>query len=212
MCSVEEEVTPSLTRYSGLAAVVVLWTALGGAALASGFPLTGERPLSWLVADPGTATLFGAGLVVAAVLLVTFHGHVRLRYPTTRGFSVAMLAGLAGQMVAGVVPIDGGATANRVHTVAALTLGASLPVLMWRFAAAQPPGPWRRLATGLFAAEAMACAAGVVLSRSSVAPLAEILPAACFHVWLVVRTLGLPGAAGGTGPRMVRSRPVSSAL
>lgn len=184
--------TPALHRCSGLAAVATLWSALGAASLLSGFPLLGERPLSWLAADAASSVLFSVGLAVAALLLVAFHGHVRRTYPVSGGFSVSMLMGLAGQLVAAVVPINGGVAAQRVHTVAALVLGASLPVLMWRFAVAQPPGGWRRVARRLFWAEAGACAVGAFLSRKAVAPLAEILPAACFHVWIVVLTLHRP--------------------
>ncbi len=183
---------PTLSRYSGLAAVATLWSVLGTASLLSGFPLLGDRPLSWLAEDPASSVLFSVGLAVAALLLVVFHGHVRRRYQVSRSFSFAMLAGLAGQLVAAVVPINGGVAAQRVHTVAALTLGVSLPVLMWRFAVAQPPGRWRRVARRLFWAEAVAVAMGVLLSRNAVAPLAEILPAAVFHAWIVVLTLSGP--------------------
>jgi len=181
--------TPAPSRYAGLAAVTVLWSTVGGASLLTGFPLLGRRPLSWLAADRAGAVLFGTGLAVGALALVVFHGYLRGRYPVGRGFSFAMLAGLAGQVVAAVVPIDGGPAANSLHTAAALTLGLSLPLLMWRFAVAQPPGPWRRVAYRLWLGEAAAAAIGVLLSRLSVAPLAEILPAVLFHLWIVVLTL-----------------------
>ena len=176
------------SRFTGVAAVMVLWTLLPLAIWRSGFPLLGPRPLSWMVEDPASAPLFRVALVVSAVLFVAFHGYVRARHPVDRWFSVAMLGGMAGQLVAAAVPIDGGALAHQVHTFAALGLGLSLPVLMWRFAACQPDGRWRRAAWSLFAVEAAACVVGVVLSRSSVAPLAEIVPAAGFHLWIVTIT------------------------
>lgn len=195
--------TSVLARSAGLAAVATLWSTLLAAALLSGFPLLGDRPLSWMVADPASAWLFRAGLVVAAVLFLVFSGRIRSQYPVGRLFSIAFVAGMACQIVAALVPIDGSPVEHRVHTAAALLLGASLPFFMWRFAAAQPPGAWRRLAYGLFWAEAAACAAGVVLSRWSVAPLAEIVPAACFHLWVAVLTLSRPprpeAVAGGPG-------------
>ncbi len=202
-----------LRRGAGLAAVAVLWGTVGGAALLSGFPLLGEQPLSWMVADPATSVLFSGGLLVAAVLLAVFCGHVRGRYPVGRGFTFAMLGGMAAQAVAALVPIDGGPAANRVHTVAALALGVSLPVLMWRFAVAQPPGSWRRVALSLFWVEVAACAAGVLLSRGAVAPLAEIIPAAGFHLWIVVLTLFGPdplrtvGSSPAPGDNFSRQNP-----
>lgn len=176
-------------RNTGVAAVAVLWTTLGVASAVAGFDLLGERPLSDLGTDPGSTVLFGGGLVGAALLFVGFHAYVRDRFPVSATFSVAMLGGMAGQLVAGVVPIGGDGAAHRVHTAAALLLGASLPVLMWRFAAAQQPGPWRRATYGLFWAEAVACAAGLYLSSRRVAALAEILPAVVFHGWTVAVTV-----------------------
>ncbi len=183
------------SRYAGLAAVALLWSTLGFAALASGFPLTGPRPLSWLAADPSVAGLYAVGLAGAAALLLAFHRHVKAHFAAGRGFSIAMLAGLAGQAIAAVVPIHVDGLAHTVHTAAALTLGASLPALMWRFAVKQPKGAWRARCLGLAWLETAACAVGVVLSRRSVAPLAEILPAACFHLWIAVVTFA-PGGAG----------------
>lgn len=187
-------------RYAGLAAVATLWFSLGAASLFGEFPLLGERPLSWLAADRRWGLLFSLGLAVAAFLLVLFHEHVRRRYRMDRWFSAAMLTGLAGQLVAAVVPIDAGGAAARVHSMAALVLGVSLPVLMWRFAVLQPPGRWRRVSVLLFRAEAAAVSLGILLSRASVAAVAEILPAACFHLWIVVVTLGDAARRCGPGP------------
>ncbi|CAN5277961.1 hypothetical protein BH18ACT4_BH18ACT4_12510 [soil metagenome] len=197
-------------RYAGLAAIATLWLTLGAAALLSDFPLLGERPLSWLVDEPAPGLLFRAGLIVGSLNLAAFHVHVRRRYRVTKGFSAALLAGQFGQLVAAVVPIDQGPTAHGIHTVAAIGVGASLPVLMWRFAAAQPPGGGRRVAYGLFWAEVAACGVGLALSSLSVAPLAEILPAAGFHVWIVALTMSgvlapRPGAAA-TMDRGLRAR------
>lgn len=191
----------NVARSSGMAAVALLWSSLGAASLASGFPLLGPRPLSWLAADRSVAWLYTAGLGGGAALLLVFHRYVRSRFPVGRGFSAAMVAGMVGQGIAAVVPIHGGGARHTVHTVAALALGASLPALMWRFAAAQPPGTWRRRCRRLAWAETVACAAGLVLSRRSVAPLAEILPAVCFHAWIIAVTarswaLGQTGAHG----------------
>ncbi|MGH9278151.1 MAG: hypothetical protein ACRD12_08595, partial [Acidimicrobiales bacterium] len=164
------------------------------------FDLLGAYPLSHLGSRPESAVLFTLGLAVPAILLTVFHGYVRSQYPVSPGFSVAMLAGLAGQGVAAFVPIGGDATLHRIHTVSALALGASLPLLMWRFAAAQPGRPWRRLTYGLFWAEVAACLFGFALSARDIAPVAEILPGAVFHVWVIAVTI-----AGSTveGRRMM---------
>jgi hypothetical protein len=171
-----------------VAAVVTLWTTLGLASRLANFDLLGEQPLSYLGTRSRSDILFSVGLLVGAALLAAFHQYVRDHFPVGRGFSTAMLGGLVGQVVAAVVPIGGNGTAHKVHTTFALLLGASLPILMWRFAAAQLPGPWRRVAYALFWAEVAACAVGFYLSSRSVAPLAEILPAAVFHGWIATVT------------------------
>lgn len=181
-------------QYSGVAAVATIWVSLTAATVFVGFDLFGEHPISYLGTSSGPPWLFTVGLLVSALLLAVFHGFVRGRYPVGLGFSFVMLAGLGGQTVAAFVPIGGEAGTHRIHTTSALVLGASLPLLMWRFAAAQPPGRWRRLAYRIFFAEALACAVGLYLSGHGIAPVAEILPAAIFHIWVVVVTF----AAGGS--------------
>lgn len=185
------------TRWTGIAAVATLWSTQLALIAATRFDLIGERPLSYLALESDIGFLFGGGLVVSAVLFVAFEWHLRHRYRAGATFSVVMLVGMVGQFIAGVIPIGGMGTASRVHVVSALTLGASIPVLMWRFAAGQPPSAWRRWCYGLFWAEAATCVAGITLSRLHVAPLAEILPALAFHTWVAMVTFG-PAPGGST--------------
>jgi len=182
-------------RYTGVAAVVTLWTSLLTATVVAGFDLFGTDALSYLGTRSPSAALFTVGLAVSALLLTAFHQYLRGRFPVSLGFSVAMLVGLAGQMVAAFVPVGGDSAAHRIHTTSALVLGASLPLLMWRFAAAQPRGGWRRLTYSFFWAEVAACAAGIYLSTMAVAPVAEVLPGAVFHAWIVTVTLAAGKAA-----------------
>jgi len=184
-------------RYTGVAAVVTVWTSLSIATAVGDFDLVGPEPLSYLGTEGPSAVLFTVGLAATALLLAAFHRHVRDRFPVSAGFSLAMLVGLAGQMVAAFVPIGGAPTVHRIHTTSALILGLSLPLLMWRFAAGQPPGTWRRLAYRLFWLEALACAVGLYLSSRMIAPVAEILPASVFHAWIFAVTFAGPPAAAG---------------
>ena len=194
--------TSDRLRYTGVAAVAVLWATLGAGSVAAGFDLLGTRPLSHLTGSASSSLLFGAGLAAAAVLFLAFSEHVRGRFPTSVGFSVAMAGGMAAQLVAAFVPIEGAGEAGRVHTVSALVLGASLPVFMWRFAVTQRPGRLRRTAARLAGAEAAACALGVWLSRGGVAPLAEIVPAAVFHLWVGVLTFWPDQGPGARRPEL----------
>ena len=194
-------------RYTGVAAVVTVWTTLLTATVVTGFDAVGKDPLSYLGSRSPSAALFTFGLAVSALLLVAFHQYLRGRFHVSLGFSLAMIVGLAGQTVAAFVPIGGDPAVHRIHTTSALVLGASLPLLMWRFAAAQPRGHWRRLTYSLFWAEAAACAAGIYLSAMAVAPVAEVLPGAVFHAWIVTVTL----AAGKSSTPGRRPAPFAGA-
>lgn len=191
-------------QYTGVAAVAVAWTTLLAAAALVRFDLLGEEPLSYLGTQSQSAVLFTVGLAVPAVLLTAFNAYLRGRFPVSLAFSLAMLVGLAGQMVAAFVPIGGEPGVHRVHTISALVLGASLPLLMWRFAADQPAGPWRRLNYALFGAEVAACVAGLGLSARHVAPVAEILPGAVFHTWVATVTFTRPYVPARTRPVWLR--------
>lgn len=193
--------------------MAVIWTTLLSATALIGFDLLGEEPLSYLGTRPPSAGLFTLGLAVSAVLLSVFHHYVQGRFAVSSGFSAAMLTGLAGQVVAAFVPIGGDRAAHQVHTFSALVLGASLPVLMWRFAAGQPAGPWRQGSYALFWAEVAACAGGLWLSAQHVAPLAQILPGTVFHLWVVTVTLRpQPGWSSEGDRRPVAAVPATTFL
>jgi heme A synthase len=166
--------------------VAVLWVSIGTGMARTGLGFSDPDPLSYLGTDARSRTLFRAGLLVAAVLLAAFAAFVHQRRSTPRCFLVAFLIGLGGQVVAAIVPLSGRGASPAVHTTGGLVLGISLPILMGCFAAGQPAGPWRRLSRALFWLEAAACVAGVVLSQSMRAPIAEALPAGAFHLWVVV--------------------------
>jgi hypothetical protein len=152
----------------------------------TGLGFSSPDPLSYLGTDGRSRTLFRAGLLVAAVLLATFAWFVHQRCSTPRCFLLAFLIGLGGQVVAAIVPLAGPGASPAVHTTGGLVLGISLPILMGCFAAGQASGPWRRLSQALFGLEAAACVGGVVLSQAMRAPIAEVLPAGAFHLWILV--------------------------
>ncbi|MGI8777564.1 MAG: hypothetical protein ACR2LJ_09300 [Acidimicrobiales bacterium] len=180
---------PSQLRYAGLAAVVVLWVSVATAMYRAGLGFLGDRPISYLGTDPRSALVFRGGLIVAAGLMAGFSWYAFQRFSAPRSFLAASLIGLVGQVVAAVVLLSGPGSSHAVHTAGGLVLGASLPILMWRFAAASALGQRRRIAgCALFLLELVACAAGVALSISGRAPIAEIVPAFAFHLWVAVVT------------------------
>jgi len=175
-------------RWAGVGAVVLLWATVAAGLALTDLRLLDDRPISYLGTNDRTVLLFQVGLVVAAVLLAAFSFFVRAVLNPAPGFLAASLVGLVGQVVAAAVPLSGTGTSPAVHTAGGIVLGLSLPVLMWRFAAGQPPGRWRAVAYRLFWLEVAACVVGVTLSRAGKATLAEIFPAVAFHLWIGVVT------------------------
>ena len=179
-----------------MAAIATLWTSVGVGMWRTGLGFSDERPVSYLGTDTRSTLLFRAGLIVGAVLVAGFAWFVWDRFHSLDSFLVVTLIGLVGQVVAAVVPLSDaaygplpGGVARDVHVAGGLVLGASLPLLMWRFAAGQSPGRRRARSYALCGLEVAACVAGVVLSRGGRAPIAEIVPAWGFHLWIVVVTI-----------------------
>jgi hypothetical protein len=166
--------------------VAVLWASIGTGMIRTGLGFSDPDPLSYLGTDARSRALFRAGLLVAAVLLAAFAWFVHRQGFTPRCFLLAFLIGLGGQVVAAIVPLSGPGGSPAVHTASGLVLGASLPILMGCFAAGQRTGPWRRFSWALFGLETAAVVAGIALSQSMRAPIAEALPAGAFHLWIVV--------------------------
>ncbi len=173
-------------RFTGVAAVVVLWVSIAVALSITSLPLTGSQPLSHLSGQPGSDLWFSGGLALAACLFVAFHGYLRVRFRLSDSFSVFMILGMAAQFVAAVVPIGGDDVRSTVHQVSAMVLGASIPLFLWRFAVDQPRGNWRRLCFALVAVDVAACAVGIILSTRGAVPISQIIQAAAFHLWVVV--------------------------
>lgn len=179
-------------RWPGVAAVAVLWTTIPAAMIRAGLAVGDDRPISYLGTDPGGRVLFRGGLVAAAVLFSGFAIGVAVRLVRPASFLAVFLVGQACQAVVAVVSITGHGTGHTVHTTAGITLGLSLPLLMWRFAAAQAPGRWRKQAYGLMWLEVVGCVVGVALSVAHRGVLAEVAPACLFHLWVIIVTLRWP--------------------
>lgn len=154
----------------------------------TGLSFLDDRPISYLGTDSRSALLFRGGLILATILLVAFAAVVSRRLVRPTGFLPVFLVGMAGQAIVATVSIAGEGAAHAVHTTGGIVLGLSLPLLMWRFAAGQAPGRWRRQSYALMWLSVICSVAGVALSRAHLATVAEVLPAVAFHLWIIVIT------------------------
>lgn len=166
----------------------MLWATVGAGMLRTGLSFVDDRPISYLGTDSRSALLFRGGLILATFLLVTFAVIVNRRLVRPTGFLPVFLVGMAGQAIVATVSIAGEGAAHTIHTTGGIVLGLSLPLLMWRFAAGQPPGRWRRQSYALMWLSVICSIAGVALSRANLATVAEAVPAVAFHLWIIVVT------------------------
>lgn len=183
-------------RWAGVAAVATLWLTVIVGMMWTGLGVLDERAISYLGTDSRSVGLFRTGLTVAALAMAAFAWFVGRNLSTRASFLTVFLVGLGGQLIAAFVSIAGRGLAHGVHVAGGLILGGSLPALMWRFAAGQPPGRRRQNAYALFWLEVAACLVGFGLSKVGQAPLAEIVPAFVFHVWVVTATVWSASTAG----------------
>jgi len=194
-----------LLRYAGVVAVAVLWTTVTVGMHRTGLRVADERPISYLGTVSDAVQLFRVGLIAAAGLLCGFAWAVHRRLARSTGFLTVFLLGMGCQAVVAVVPLTGDGASRPIHVAAGIALGLSLPLLMWRFAVAQERGRWRAVAFGLMWLEVAACVAGVALSRAGRATFAEAVPAALFHLWIIVVTFRWPAWRALPAPASVGS-------
>ncbi len=178
-------------RYSGPAAVFVLWGGILQSMRLAGLSFFSSLPLSKLGVSKRSDFIFGATLIISAVLLMLFCLYLNKTFRVGRKFTVVFMIGQVAQIVAALVPY-GGASKN-IHSVAAFVLAFSLPILIWLFAKTQT-GRLRKLANKLFWVELAFFIVGIgtFVLTNKVAPLAQALPAVGFHIWLIALAIYEP--------------------
>lgn len=174
-------------KYAGIATVVILWTSLLTAIRLADLDLMGKVPLSSLGVMQNSAVYFSLGLVLAALTLMVFGLYLKKVYVVRPDFLAALYVGQVGQIVAGLVPYGDKQPAKTIHTIAAFVLAFTLPILMWRFAAAQKSNNLRASAYKIMCLELAAFVVGIGWFAFFMkgAPIGQILPAVVFHVWIL---------------------------
>lgn len=184
----------SYLRYSGLAGVIILWTAITVGMVRVPLSLFDMRPLSYLGVNMRTAGLFSIALILSAILFAMFGFYLRAQYRMKSNFLTALLVGLIGQIIVAIVPYGG--AGKVIHTAAALgVLAPSLPILTYLFAKDFPKGRDQRLAYRMFDLELICFVLGIgwlVIVRTA-APLSQILPALAYHAWIITFTFRRTG-------------------
>jgi hypothetical membrane protein len=177
-------------RYSGVVGVLVIWTGVTMAMRRVGLGLVDSRPISYLGVDPVTATLFSVSLIISALLFINFAYYVRRAFRIHNRYLTYFLIGQAGQLVAAVTPYGDQSPYRLTHTIAAFTLAFSLPLLMRQFTRSQKSSSHYKLYELLLQLELLAFIVGIGLFvfAQGIAPLGQVLPAAGFHLWIIIIT------------------------
>lgn len=173
-------------RFSGVASVIVLWTATIISMKRAGLGLIDTRPLSYLGVNPSTARIFSIGLLLSAAAYICFALYVYKYFHPGRKFLMYFLGGQAGQITAALVPYGDNSRYRLIHTIAAFALAFSLPLLIRAFARSQTGAVHHHLFKRLFYFELMlfVVGMGIFTQTHGIAPLGEALPAIGFHVWI----------------------------
>ncbi|GAC1387509.1 MAG: hypothetical protein NVS1B7_0810 [Candidatus Saccharimonadales bacterium] len=174
-----------LSRYTGVTSVAVLWLGISAALLLAHMSVLADRPLSYLGTNPKTALLFNTVVIFSAMLFLCFLRYIVINFQTSKIFIFSYVVGQICQIVVGFVPVQGSMLDHHIHTVAGLLLGLSLPVLIWLFARANRHAVFYQQAHIFSYVELGLCLIGIVLSRNTIGPLAEILAAGGFHAWII---------------------------
>ncbi len=175
------------SRYLGAVTVFILWTSILVGIRSKGLDIFGTSPLSSLGTDMRSELWFSVGLILAAVTCVLFALSLKQSYTLTRGFWVALLIGQTGQVVAAITPHGGKQPLGTIHTVVAMTLAFSVPIMLFYFARAQTNPKTRMYAYGLFWIQLSCFIIGIgsFIFLFKGAPAAQIITALAFHAWLI---------------------------
>lgn len=178
-----------LLRFSGLATVSILWSTILIGLHRAHLDIFGNWPLSYLGVNHDSRLLFNGGLILSALTLLLFLWYLSVQYVTTKWFLSVIAIGQVGQIIAAIFMFGGDQPSKTIHTLAAFTLAASIPIGLWTFALSQQK-PLKKLALRLAWLQTACFVVGIgsfafVLHG---APAGQILPALAFHLWIIVIT------------------------
>lgn len=178
-------------KYSGLLGILVLWTCILIGMSRAGLGLIDMRPISYLGVDPLSAVWFSSGLLISAVLFISFGFYVVRTFEVKNRFLLYLIIGQIGQSIAAITPYGMQSQYKLLHTIAAFILAFSLPFLIRYFMLSQTDRPNFRIYSWLFWLELITFAVGMTLFifTKGIAPLGQALPAIGFHLWIIIVTV-----------------------
>ncbi|MDQ3123243.1 MAG: hypothetical protein M3Q14_00975 [bacterium] len=180
-----------IQRFSGIVTVMILRVTILTSIYITHLDIFGSNPLSSVGTDNRTALIFSVGLISASLTLLFFTQYLSRVYIVSKSFLIILIVGQIGQIIAALVHFGGEQPDRAIHSYAALTLAFSIPLALWRFAAAQTDPSIRRRAYLLFWVE-LACfviGIGVFSFVIKGAPIGQIITALAFHAWIIYFSL-----------------------
>ena len=176
-------------RYFGIVGIILLWVGTIIGMLRSGLSLVDTRPISYIGVATDSALFFNSLLFLSAVCFVLFGVYLYKSIGLNKSFLLVFLIGQIGQMIAAILPYGG--QYKIVHTVAAFTLATAIPIFMYIFSKSKSLGNFKTSARRLFIAELIFFTVGIstFIFIDGISPIAEILPALPFHLWIILITV-----------------------
>lgn len=167
---------------------MILWSCLSIALFKAHESFFGTLPLSHLGLEDASKYWFSAGLIIAAILTISFLYYLNDVFTIRRAFIISAVIGQIGQVIVALAP-DAGRW-QTVHTTAAFVLAFSIPILMWIFASSLRVSDLKKVILRLFVLEVVLFIIGIgcFVTINKAVPLSQALPAIGFHIWLIVIT------------------------
>lgn len=186
-----------LQRYSGVLAVVILWSATLISMSRTGLGLFDDRPISFLGTDPASRLLFSGSLIISAFLLINYAYYVRREFAVKNKFFRYFVIGQICQIILALSPYGERTVSGVIHLIAAFTLAFSLPLLIKQFTISQQDKKHHQLYQYLLRIEQVSFifGMGLFIFTRGLAPLGEAMPAIGFHLWILVVTYVANGSS-----------------
>jgi len=177
-----------LLKFSGVLAIIVLWSGISVSMYKAGLGLIDTRPISFAGTEPETSFLFSATLITSAILFGLFGYNIYRKYGCSKWFIITFMLGQIAQVVAALFQYGG--EDKLIHTVAAFTLAGAIPTYMLFFALSIKTLSLRSIAFRFYIIELLFFTVGIgaFIFVKGISPLAEILPALPFHAWIIYMT------------------------
>lgn len=174
--------------YSGVLAICILWSTVSLSLLITKLDVLGKLPISYLGVFAESRTIFNAGLIISALLLLVFAYDLAKKFDLSKRFAIIFSAGQTAQIIVALTPFNSDSIVRPIHVIAGFVIAFTLPLSMYAFMNVDIPRDLRRITQKFLWIEIILFILGIgwFVLASRAGALAEILTALAFDVWIAL--------------------------